>query len=289
MIAFPVTPLTSEGSLDAPGLRRNLERLLEHPFAAVVAAGGTGEMFSLHPAEHRTVVETTVQVAAGRVPVLAGTGFNPPLGAELARQAATAGADGLLLFPPYYTRADPEGLADYYAALASATPLGAVVYSRDWVDPSSDWVERLAARLPSLVAWKDGSGDTRRYQQLVQRVGERLTWIGGAGDDQVPGYYAMGIRAYTSSIANVAPRLSLRLHEVAASGEAAELASLMEEYVLPLYELRSRRRGYEVSVMKELMSALGLAAGPVRPPLTPLRSEDRADLERLLERWKPLL
>jgi 5-dehydro-4-deoxyglucarate dehydratase len=289
VIAFPVTPFTAEGALDRAGLRDNLGRLLEHPLAAVVAPGGTGEVFSLSPAEQGEVVAAAVEAAAGRVPVLAGVGINLPLGVQMAREAAVQGAGGLLAFPPYYPDADPEGLADYYAALAAATPLGLVVYSRDWVSPSPAWLERLADRLPTLVAWKDGTGDTRRCQQLIQRVGDRLRWIGGAGDDQVPPYYAIGIRCYTSSVANVAPRLSLRLHEAAARGDSAELGSLMSDYVLPLYELRSRRRGYEVTVMKEMMTRLGLAAGPVRPPLTALRPEDRADLERLVERWKPVL
>jgi 5-dehydro-4-deoxyglucarate dehydratase len=150
-------------------------------------------------------------------------------------------------------------------------------------------VERLAARVPTLAAWKDGQGDVRRYQQVMHRVGERLHWIGGAGDDCVPGYYSIGIRAYTSSIATVAPRLSLDLHEAAAAGQAAELRRLMDAYVIPLYALRARRKGYEVTVMKEMMNAVGLAAGPVRPPLPPLRAEDAADLRALLERWKPVL
>lgn len=289
VIAFPVTPFAPDGSLDADGFRRNLSGLLAHPITAVFAPGGTGELFSLTPDEHRRVVAAAVEVAAGRVPIVAGVGFNGRLGAALARHAAEADADGILAFPPYYTNADEEGLADYYAELAAATGLGLLVYSRDWVNPSPPWVERLAARLPTLVAWKDGSGDVRRYRQIIHRVGDRLHWIGGAGDDLVPGYYAIGIRTYTSSIANVAPRLSLQLHEAASRGDSATLASLMSDYVLPLYEIRSWRRGYEVTVMKEMMAQLGLAAGPVRPPLPALRAHEKDLVKEMLERWKPIL
>jgi 5-dehydro-4-deoxyglucarate dehydratase len=157
------------------------------------------------------------------------------------------------------------------------------------VNPSPAWVETLAARVPTLVAWKDGQGDIRRFQQIIHRVGDRLYWIGGAGDDCVPGYYSIGIRTYTSSIATVSPRLSLDLHEAAAKPDVRRLAQLMSDYVVPLYALRTRRRGYEVSVMKEMMNLIGLAGGPVRPPLPRLRPEEVAEIKKMLERWKPVL
>jgi 5-dehydro-4-deoxyglucarate dehydratase len=289
VIAFPVTPFRADLSLDTAGLRSNLDALLRHRIAAVVAAGGTGELYSLTPAEQLEVVRTTVDAVRGRAPVIAGVGVNAPLAVEMARQSAGAGADAILALPPYYPNADDEGLAEYYAAVGAATPLPLLVYSRDWVNPGPAWVERLAARVPTLTAWKDGQGDIRRYQQVMHRVGDRLHWIGGAGDDCVPAYYSIGIRAYTSSIATVAPRLSLELHEAAAAGEAARLQRLMDDYVIPLYALRARRKGYEVTVMKEMMNAVGLAAGPVRPPLPPLRPEDAGDLRALLEQWKAVL
>src|SRR5205809_459536 len=141
VIAFPITPFKQDLSLDLQGLRDNLDRLLAHRMSAVVAAGGTGEMYSMTPAEHLEVIRAMV--------------------------------------------------------------------------------ERLTA-LSNLVAWKDGQGDIRRLQSIMHRVGDRLTWIGGAGDDMVAAYYGTGIRAFTSSIAAVAPRLSLRLHELAAGNRHDE-------------------------------------------------------------------
>ena len=104
-----------------------------HPFCALVAAGGTGELYSLTPDEHRQVVRTVVEVVRGRVPVIAGVGFGATMGRLLARQAEEAGADGLLMLPPYYVNADPEGLLEYYRHVAGATSLGVFPYSRDWV------------------------------------------------------------------------------------------------------------------------------------------------------------
>jgi 5-dehydro-4-deoxyglucarate dehydratase len=288
VISFPVTPFKADLSLDLDGLRGNLRSLLKHAICAVVAPAGTGEIHSLSTAEHKAVVKTAVEEVKGRVPVLAGAGFNPPIAAELAREAAAAGADGILAFPPYYPSPDDDGLFAYHRGIADATPLGMLIYSRDWFNPAPAFVERLA-QIPNLIGWKDGQADLRRFQMIRQRVGDRLHWIGGAGDDMVPGYYSIGIRTYTSSIANVAPRLSLRLHELASGGDSEALAKLMDELVIPLYTLRGRRKGYEVSAMKAMMDMIGLVGGPVRAPLVDLRAEEIELLRGMLDRWKPWL
>jgi 5-dehydro-4-deoxyglucarate dehydratase len=288
VIAFPITPFKEDLSLDLAGLRRNLSKLLEHPLCAIVAAGGTGEMYSLSPSEHLQVVRATVQAAGGRVPVIAGVGFGHQIAVELAREAAAAGADGILAFPPYYPQADDEGLISYYSAIGEATNLALLIYSRDWANFSPAMVDRLAG-IRTLTAWKDGQGDIRRLQLIMNRVGDRLHWIGGAGDDLVPGYYSLGIRTFTSSIATVAPRLSLKLHETAAGLRQAELTQMMSQLVAPLYALRTRRKGYEVSAMKTLMDLAGLSGGPVRPPLVNVRSEEREELQQMLASWRPFL
>jgi 5-dehydro-4-deoxyglucarate dehydratase len=289
VIAFPVTPFNADLSLDVAGLRVNLTQLLKQPMSAVVAAGGTGELYSLTPEEQLDVVKTVVEEVDGKAPVIAGVGFNSEIAVSLAKQSERAGANAILALPPYYPNADETGLLEYYASIGAATRLPLFVYSRDWVNPSPEWVERLAAKVPTLIAWKDGQGDVRRYQQIINRLGDRLYWIGGAGDDCVPAYYSIGIRTYTSSIAAVAPKLSVELHNLASAGDSARLAELMTEYVIPLYAMRARRRGYEVTVMKEMMNIAGLAAGPVRPPLPRLRNEDLTELKTMMEKWKPWL
>jgi 5-dehydro-4-deoxyglucarate dehydratase len=288
VIAFPITPFNGDLSLDLRGLRHNLSKLLEHPICALVSAGGTGEMYSLTAQEHLEVVKTTVEVVAGRIPVIAGVGFGQRIAVELAQASAAAGADGILAFPPYYPQADDEGMFEYYRAIGEATQLGMLIYSRDWANFAPAMVERLT-KVPGLIAWKDGQGDIRRLQAIMNRVGDRLHWIGGAGDDMVAAYYSTGIRTYTSSIATVAPRLSLKLHELAAGGHEDQLKELMHTCVIPLYSIRSRRKGYEVSTMKALMDLAGLAGGPVRPPLVEVKPEERQELHAILERWKEFL
>jgi 5-dehydro-4-deoxyglucarate dehydratase len=285
-IAFPVTPFGPDLSLDGAGLRTNLRRLLECPPAAVVAAGGTGEMYSLTPGEHVEVVTAIVQECRGTVPVIAGVGFNAALGSELAAHAMRAGASGVLAFPPYYPNADERGLLEYYQAIGRATPLGLLIYSRDWFHPAPAFVEQLASVIPSLIGWKEGQGDIRRLQTIMARAGDRLCWIGGAGDDMVPAYYAVGIRGFTSSVANISGRVARDLHEHAARGDRGGLAPLMADLIVPLYALRGTRRGYEVTVMKALMDAVGLEGGRVRPPLPELTPEDLEVVRQLAPRWR---
>jgi len=289
VITFPVTIFKDDLSLDIEGYRQNVAEMLRFPLCAVVAAGGTGEMYSMTPEEHFEVIEATIDEVGGKTRVLAGVGFNMPLAVEMAKKAEEAGADGILCFPPYYPNADREGLLHYYKAIGEATNLGLFVYSRDWATFSATEVWRLCEAIPNLIAWKEGQADLRTYQRIMERCGDRLHWIGGIGDDMVPGYYSIGIRTYTSSIAVLSPRLSLQLHERASMLDQASLARLMSNYVIPLYALRARRKGYEVSVMKKAMEILGKPAGPVRPPLPEVRSEEIKEIEALMERFKPVL
>ena len=289
VIAFPVTPFKDNLSLDLPGLHNNLTKLLEHPISAVVAAGGTGELYSLTPAEYSRVIELTAHAIEDRIPVIAGVGFGQRLAIEMAQAAEKAGADGILAFPPYYPNAENDGLFEYYRSIGAATSLGMLIYSRDWATFTPEMVERLAAEIPTLVAWKDGHGDIRRLQAIMHRVGDRLQWIGGAGDDMIAAYYSIGVRAFSSSIATVAPRLSLKLHELGAAGDSEALADLLDRCVVPLFAIRSRRRGYEVSTMKTMMEMVGLNAGPVRPPLVNVTPEEEDELRTILAQWEKFL
>jgi 5-dehydro-4-deoxyglucarate dehydratase len=288
VISFPLTPFKKDLSLDLEGHRRNLRYILKYPITAIVAPAGTGEMYSLSPEEHLAVVKATLDEVNGKVPVLTGVGFNYPIAIQQAKNAAKAGVDGILALPPYFPHADEQGLFDYYKAIGAATKLGLLVYSRDWVNPGAAFVQKLADAVPNLIAWKDGQADTRRYQIIMDKVGDRLHWIGGAGDDAVPAYYSIGIRTYTSSIAVIRPGLSLQLHNAASTGDRETLARLMREYVTPLYAIRARRKGYEVSVMKTCADILGLAGGPCRPPLPDVKPEEVKELRTMMAKWKNL-
>ena len=288
VIAFPVTPFKDNLALDLPGLHHNLTKLLEHPISAVVAAGGTGEMYSLTPAEYSRVIELTAHAIEDRIPVIAGVGFGQRLAIEMAQAAEKAGADGILAFPPYYPHAEEDGQFEYYRSIGAATSLGMMIYSRDWATFTPQMVERLTS-IPTLVALKDGHGDIRRLQAIINRVGERLHWIGGAGDDMVAAYYSYGVGTSSSSIATVAPRLSLKLHELGEAGDNEALIELLDQCVVPLFAIRARRKGYEVSTMKAMMEMIGLNAGPVRPPLVNVTPEEEDELRTILSTWEKFL
>lgn len=283
VFGFPVTPFKADLSLDLEALAKNVDEMAGYAFCAMVAGGGTGEMYSLSVDEMEQVIATTVKAVKGRMPVVAGTGFNAAIGREIARRAERAGAACILVLPPYYIGAPEEGLFSYYQAIGEASALPMMVYSRDWAVFTPEMVGRLAERVPTLAAWKEGQGDVRRYQRIMDYNGDRLAWFGGLGDDCVPGYFAIGVQAFTSSISNIAPRLSIALAEAGLKRDWDRLNRLMKRYVNPLYALRERSRGYEVAQIKEAMEMMGKPAGPVRPPLMKSRPKDLEDLRQVVK------
>jgi 5-dehydro-4-deoxyglucarate dehydratase len=162
-------------------------------------------------------------------------------------------------------------------------------YSRDWAVFTPEMVARLCDRIPTLQIWKDGQGDMRKYQRIMTHVGDRLAWVGGIGDDCVPAYFGIGVQAYTSSISNIAPRLSLALADAGMKSDRARLTELMTKYVHPLFAIRDRSRGYEVAVMKAAMDVLGRYGGPVRPPLAGVTERELSDIRKLMEVYREFI
>jgi 5-dehydro-4-deoxyglucarate dehydratase len=288
-IAFPITPYAADGSVDLAAVARNAAWLPEHGICALVAPSGTGEVFGLSADECASVTAATVKAVAGRIPVIASVGFNTRIGADLAQRAEAAGADAVLVMPPYYAMPDPQGLLEYYRQIAAATSLGVLPYARDAAVFTPELVEQLARQVGNLIAFKDGRGDVRLFQRLrehvVERMGaDRLLWLAGVGDDLVAAYFAAGAEGFTSSLACFWPEASAELFRLAVSGDFSGLRAYHERVVRPFYELRQRGRGFEVSVMKAAMELLGHPAGPPRPPLGTLSPGDRADLQEILER-----
>ena len=292
VFGFPITPFRpSDLSVDYAALEKNVALMSEHPFCAMVAAGGTGELYSLSIEEAVEVVR--VAKAATKMPVVGGVGINASIACAMARGMEKAGADALLVLPPAYINAPVNGLIDYYAAVGQATGLPLSIYSRDWAVFSPDMVARLAERVPTLEIWKDGQGNARTYQRIMAKLGDRLAWVGGLGDDCLPTYLACGVQAFTSSISNTSPKLALELAELGGltTGQPADFAKitpLMNRFVHPIYAVREHVKGYEVSVMKYAMDLTGggITGGPVRPPLENVRPEHRATVEAIVADYK---
>ena len=166
LLSFPVTPFNADYSFDEATYRANMDWLCGYDVAGLFAAGGTGEFFSLTPAEVPHVVKIAVEETKGRVPVLAGTGYGTAIAREIAIGAEKAGADGLLLLPPYLTHAEQDGLAAHVEAICSSVKIGVIVYNRDNAVLQPDTLARLCERCPNLVGYKDGIGDI----ELMTRV-----------------------------------------------------------------------------------------------------------------------
>lgn len=285
-LAFPITPFDVHDTLDLDAVRENAAFLADSGISAIVAPSGTGEFFALTPREANEIVAATVEVAGGK-PVIAAAGIGPRLGAELAQAAEQAGAAAVMIVSPYYGKPDPDALIDYYAAIAAGTSLPVIPYARDAALFSPRMVERLVNDVPQVIAFKDGRGDVRLFQQIrehvIERCGaDRLVWLGGAGDDLVAPYFAAGAEGFTSSLACFWPEASGELFALASAGDFAGLAAYHQRVVRPIYSLRQRKPGYEVSVMKAAMEILGYTAGPVRPPLANVTATDRDELTALL-------
>jgi 5-dehydro-4-deoxyglucarate dehydratase len=286
VLGFPLTPFNQDLSLNLEALEKNVDEMTQHPFCAIVSAGGTGEVYSMTPEESVEVVRVSVKAAAGRMPVIGGVGFNLPMSIYMAREMEKAGAEALLVVPPYYINAPEEGMIHYFEQIGRACGLPLSFYSRDWAAFTPQQVARLAERVPSLQIWKDGQGDARKYHRIMTAVGDRLAWLGGIGDDCAPAYFGIGCQAYTSSISTINPKMSLAIAEAGLSGDRARMNQIMGKYVHPLYAIRDRVRGYEVSAMKAAQDLLGMYGGPVRPPLVDCKPADIEDLRKLMELYK---
>jgi 5-dehydro-4-deoxyglucarate dehydratase len=283
VIAFPITPFTPNLDLDLAALRHNVDWMIGHGIRTLVAAGGTGELYSLTVEETEAVHRTAIEAAGGRAAVICGVGGKLREAAGLASSAERAGATGILMLPAAYGTAADDGMFAFYRGIAEAVDIGVLPYARDWAVFSPELVARLA-EVPNLVAFKDGSADLRLWARIRARVGDRLVWVGGVGDDMVHTYFAAGAEGYTSSVANFMPAVSLALYDAARSGDFAQARAIFEDKIQDFYSLRAKKRGYEVASVKAAMELCGLPAGPVRPPLVELSSDEREGVARLVER-----
>jgi 5-dehydro-4-deoxyglucarate dehydratase len=284
LLSFPVTHFTQACAFDEAAYRAHLEWLLEHRPAGLFAAGGTGEFFSLTLEEFAAVVRAAVEQTAGRVPVVAGCGYGTAMAKQFAQAAEKAGADGLLLLPPYLVNADPAGLAAHVEAVCAATRLGVIFYNRDNAIVNDAVLEKLCARCANLVGFKDGYGDIELMTRIYARMGERLTYIGGlptAETFALP-YLEMGVTTYSSAIFNFLPKFAQSFYAAVRRRDHAEVYKGLREFVLPYIDIRNRHKGYAVSIVKAGMRAVGRPAGPVRTPLTDLDAGEMDALTKLI-------
>jgi 5-dehydro-4-deoxyglucarate dehydratase len=288
LLSFPVTPFTQAFEFDEPRYRDNLSWLAGYRVAGLFAAGGTGEFFSLTPAEVERVVSTAVDQVKGAVPVLAGVGYGTAIAREMAQSVERAGADGILLLPPYLVNSEQDGLAAHIEAVCKATRLGIMVYNRDNAMLNEDTLAKLCERCPNLVGYKDGVGDIELMQRIRLKMGDRLVYLGGlptAETFALP-YLDMGVTTYSSAVFNFVPEFATRFYDAVRARDHAVIDQGLKDFILPLIAIRNRKKGYAVSIIKAGMKVIGRDSGPVRSPLTDLTTSEFEELSGLVAKLK---
>ncbi|MER6574991.1 5-dehydro-4-deoxyglucarate dehydratase [Nonomuraea sp. NPDC001023] len=276
VLFFPVTPFDAGGALAEQVLAEHIRRGMAHGPGGVFVACGTGEFSALSEAEHARAVRVAAEVVGGRVPVFAGAGG--PIGAALnqARAARAAGADGLLLMPPYLTQGPARGFAAYVAAVAAELPV--IVYQRGPVVLAPDAAVELAG-VPGVIGLKDGLGDIDRMQRTVLAVREQhpdFLFFNGlpTAELTMPAYRGIGVDLYSSAVFAFAPEIAVAY----LNGDER----LLTEFYAPLVRLRDQVPGYPVALVKAGVRLRGLDVGPVRPPLVDVAEDHLAELDALI-------
>ncbi|MEO1765912.1 4-hydroxy-tetrahydrodipicolinate synthase [Thiobacter aerophilum] len=264
-----VTPMHEDGSLDWEAYRALIEFHIAQQTDGLVVVGTTGESPTVDFDEHRRLIEEAVKIAAGRIPVIAGTGANSTREAiELTQAAKQAGADACLLVAPYYNKPGQEGLYQHYKAVAEAVDMPQILYNvpgRTASDIANDTALRLA-QIPNIVGIKDATGNLQRGTDLLLRAPEGFAIYSG---DDASGLALMllGGHGVISVTANVAPRL---MHEMCAAALAGRLeeARAINARLFPLHD-KLFVEANPIPV-KWCVAQMGLIRPGIRLPLTPL-------------------
>ncbi len=270
-----VTPMQEDGRLDYAALGRLVDWHAKEGTDAIVVVGTTGESPTVNVDEHCALIEAVVKQAAGRLPIIAGTGANSTAEAiELAQFARKAGADAHLSVVPYYNKPTQEGQYRHFRAIAEAVELPLILYNvpgRTVADMANDTAIRLA-EVPNIIGIKDATGDVNRGSDLLQRAPKDFAVYSG-DDPTAAALMLFGARGCISISANVAPRL---MHEMCAAAIAQEVKKAVElNYrLLPLH--RAVLVEPNPIPAKWLLARMGLIPGGIRLPLLPM-TEDSYD------------
>ena len=286
LLSFPVTDFDEQGNFRAKTYAERLEWLAPYGASALFAAGGTGEFFSLTHSEYSDVIKTAVDTCRGKVPILAGAGGPTRAAIGFAQEAERLGASGVLLLPHYLTEASQDGLVRHVEEVCNSVDLGVVVYNRAACRLTPDSLEKLAARCPNLIGFKDGIGDIELMVSIWRRMGDRFSYLGGLPTAEVyaAAYKALGTPVYSSAVFNFMPKLAMDFYHAVAADDHVTQNRLLDEFFLPLLEIRNRKAGYAVSMIKAGARLVGHDAGPVRAPLTDLTEEECAMLDKLIRK-----
>ncbi|MGB8841835.1 MAG: dihydrodipicolinate synthase family protein [Aliidongia sp.] len=282
---FPAvtTQFKADFSVDLPATQAMVRRLIEEGVDGIIACGSVGENTALLPGEKRDIVAAIVEAAAGRVPVLAGLGEITTEAARLyARDLARLSADGLMVMPPMIYSAGPHEITGWFRTIAAASDLPIMLYNNP---PAyrNDITPDLAAALAdveTIVALKESSGDTRRFVDLANLLGDRFRLFCGL-DDVILETVCLGAVGWVSGLSNVFPRECSRLFALAASGRPHDALPLYR-WIMPLLHLDARPDLVQCIKLCEALAGRGTEL--TRPPRLPLGEAARAEITGLMRR-----
>jgi len=275
-----ITPTTPNG-VDYENFGRLINWQIESGINALVICGTTGEGSTLTDAEHREALRFAAETAAGRVPMIAGTGSNDTAYAlDLTKFACGAGYDAVLVVTPYYNKATQKGLVAMYSAIADASEKPVIVYdvpSRTGVGIEPATYAELAKH-PNIAAVKEANGNISKIAQTAQLVGDRLAIYSG-NDDQIVPILSLGGKGVVSVLSNVLPRETVAICDRFFAGDVAGSCELQLRYLPLINALFS-----EVNPIpaKAAMAAMGFCEDYLRMPLTTMEDAHRAHLLDLM-------
>lgn len=278
-----VTPFTADGArVDVPALHRLVEFQIAEGIHGLIPLGSTGEFLSMTRDERAEVIETVVSAAAGRVPVLVGTGAEWTRDAvAYSREAEQLGADGVMVIPPFYSVPTEPELVAHYGAIADAIGIPIMAYNNPSaanVDMGPETIARLS-HIPNVRYVKESTLDVTRVRDIVRLCGDRMTVFAG-----VLGFesFFIGAEGWVAVCSNVIPRLSAELFTASCDRvDPAEARRIHERMVELLWWVGGPRY---VAGTKAALAMIGQPVGPPRPPRLPLPAEMRPALEGVLER-----
>ena len=268
-----ITPMNESG-VDYPALKRLIEWQINEGIDALVICGTTGESSTLTDEEHRQVLQFSLEAAAGRVPMIAGTGSNDTAYAiELTQFACQIGYDAVLLVTPYYNKTTQNGLVAHYTAIADASTKPIIVYnvpSRTGVNIEPATYAKLAQH-PQICAIKEANGNISKIVETMALAGDKLDLYSG-NDDQIVPLMACGGKGVISVLSNVLPRETSLLCKKFLQGDVAGAMAIQKQY-LPLVNALF----CEVNPIpaKAAMAAMGYCENFVRLPLVPMEESHR--------------
>jgi 4-hydroxy-tetrahydrodipicolinate synthase len=277
-----VTPFHQDGSLDEPTLRALVKRQIDAGIDFLVPCGTTGESPTLTHEEHLRVVEITLEIAKGRVPVLAGAGgYNTAEVIALARELATMGVDGFLSVTPYYNKPTQEGLYQHYRAIAEATSLPIILYSvqgRTGINIEPATVKRLAG-IENIIGIKEASGNISQMAAILNIVPEDFIVLSGDDAITLP-LISLGGRGVISVVSNEIPAEMTQLVHAALEGNFDRARALHRRFH-PLMEINFVESN--PIPVKAAMADMGLLEPAWRLPLVPPKAENLSRIRGVLE------